>query len=109
MMTKLNLFSVPIIKIGDSQIGGSERSINSIVSIINDFRKISGLVINFEKSVLFTVGALTSSHPPHITNCLFQISHGSLHSEDFFHLNHLPKLSRLQNILNVWSGRDLHL
>ena len=94
-------------------IDNDDNSINSVVRIINDFSNISGLHINYDKCVLFPVGG---HRPGRTHNNLFQVSFGPIeylgitftnHEEDFFKLNYVPKLSRLKNVLRMWSIRDL--
>ena len=95
---------------------GSKSSIDNVVTALHDFQSVSGLVINYDKSLLFPVGVYVDHRPLHVNDRNFKISNGPIkylgisfshHEEDFFRLNYVPKLSRLKNILGVWSGRDL--
>ena len=95
---------------------GSKSSIDNIISVLHAYQNISGLFINYDKSVLFPVGAFVDNRPAHYNDCIFSISLGPVkylgisfthHKEDFFRLNFVPKLSRLKSILRLWSTRDL--
>ena len=95
---------------------GSSHSINSIMGVIKDFGNVSGLKVNCEKSYLFPLGLFTKSIPQHFARHQFPINCGPIpylgivisnNVDDFFRLNYLPKLSRLKNILCLWSTRDL--
>ena len=95
---------------------GSENSIKEAVKVLNTFSGISGLNINLTKSHLFPLGPFHENRPGHFSRFSFDFSDGPItylgisfthHYDDFFHLNYLPKLSRIKNLLNVWSSRDL--
>lgn len=95
---------------------GSESSINEVVNVLNRFSKVSGLTVNLDKSYLFPLGPLFSNPAEFFHNVQFRISNGPItylgisfmhHHDDFFELNYLPKLSRIKNLLSLWSSRDL--
>lgn len=84
---------------------GSLNDIVETVSILKKFCKASGLNVNLDKSSLFPLGPLFSYPPPYFETFDFVISNESVkylgisfthHHDDFFQLNYVPKLSRIQ-------------
>ena len=97
-------------------IDGSYESVTNVQVALSNFENISGLVINYDKSLLFPIGSLRENTFQLLQNSSFVTSNGPIkylgisfthRKDDFFKLNYLPKLSRLKNVLNLWSMRDL--
>ena len=95
---------------------GSNESFNEINKAIQLFSSGSGLRVNSDKCFVFPLGYSKNQVPHYFVNSGFTITFGPVrylgitftnHAVDFFRLNYLPKLSRLKNILNIWSSRDL--
>ena len=86
------------------------------MAVLNKFSQASGLNLNLDKSSLFLLGPLYRNPPGFIRNYRLCVSDGPItylgvsfthHHDDFFELNYAPKLSRIKNLLNLWSSRDL--
>lgn len=85
------------------------------MATLKTFSQASGLTLNLEKSSFFLLGPLHRNPPGFIRNYRITVSNGPItylgiafsHHDDFFYLNYAPELSRIKNLLNVWSIRDL--
>ena len=95
---------------------GSENSLNEVVKVLKAFSEISGLNINLSKSHLYPLGPFYGNTPHYFNAFQFDTSNKPItylgisfthHLDDFFELNYMPKLSRIKNLLNIWSSRDL--
>ena len=80
------------------------------------FFKDSGLKVNIEKSLIFPISAFRTNCPDYLDSSNFTVTYSpvkylgiviSHREDDFFKLNYLPKLSRIKNLINVWSSRDM--
>lgn len=97
-------------------LDGSHSSVKAVVDIFEELHTSSGLRVNFEKSNIFPLGPLLNSKPNFLHNYGFSWTVSPVtalgitfdHCKDnLFRLNYPPKLSRLKNVLNLWSQRDL--
>lgn len=97
-------------------LDGSYSSLKAVEKIFRSFQISSGLTVNFEKSHVFPLGPFTHSKPKFLNDFRFSWTTGPVtalgitfdHCKDnLFRLNFPPKLSRLKNIFNLWSQRDL--
>lgn len=95
---------------------GSEISLTEVTNVLNRFCSVSVLKINLDKSYLFLLGPLSNSNYEYLNQLNFNMHYDSVrylgiilshHKEDFFRLNYLPKLSRIKQLLHLWSVRDL--
>ena len=94
---------------------GSYESLLEVNSVLQNFYAVPGLRVNSHKSFLFPLGPFSTNHPNYFDAFDFRIRSYmkylgisfTHHEEDFFRLNYAPKLSRIKNLLNVWSSRDL--
>ena len=97
-------------------LDGSYSSLRATVKILHIFEFSSGLKVNYDKSNLFPLGPLSSKKPRFLRHFDFVWTTGpvtvlgitfDLCPDNLFRLNFPPKLSRLKNMLNMWSSRDL--
>ena len=97
-------------------INDTENSLSEVLSVLDHFCKISGLKINYDKSSIFPLGPFKDSPPLFVNNHYLNLTNGPVTllgiiidrpKDNFFKINFLPKLSRLKNLLNLWSTRDL--
>ncbi|KAJ8039679.1 hypothetical protein HOLleu_13759 [Holothuria leucospilota] len=97
-------------------LNGDRRSLELTIQLLHDFRRASGLKINLQKSHLFPLGPFLTNHPTFISYFNLSLHLGPVkflgitfthNGDDLYRLNYVTKLSRLKNILNVWSTRDL--
>ena len=95
---------------------GRNDSFKGVMAVLDNFADVSGLKVNVTKSNLFPLGPLYVDPPWYFKDFEFKISDKPItylgvtfnhHEEDFFKLNYTPKLSRIKNLLNIWSSRDL--
>ena len=99
-------------------LDGSFSGLQETVNTFEVFERSSGLKVNIEKSSLFPLGSLTRaiSGFPHIFGLKWTVGPTTLlgitftnNRDDLFELNYTPKLSRLKQLLGIWSQRDLSL
>ena len=91
-------------------------SLNTVLTMLNDFCSASGLKINMSKSMLFPLGPAQDNVTDDFIQCGIDITYGPVKAlginftsqkADLYSLNYLPKLSRLKTQLNIWAARDL--
>lgn len=97
-------------------LNGDRRSLESSISLLHNFRRASGLKINLQKSHLFPLGPFVTNHPTFVSYLNLSLNLGPIkflgitfthNGDDLYRLNYVTKLSRLKNMLNVWSNRVL--
>lgn len=97
-------------------LDGSENSFKACIKILQCFSDMSGLRINFDKSVAVWIGTATGSRVKFLPdlkfvwNPLVFKSLGiffSLNISDIVHINYEGKLNQIKKILNAWTRRNL--
>ena len=97
-------------------LDSSKTSLTETLNVLNNLGEASGLNINLNKSNLFPLGPFVSHKPPFVNDIDLNYTLGPLdflgisfthNGDDLFRLNYVTKLSRLKNILNLWSTRNL--
>ena len=92
------------------------QSVPKLLSCLDDFRKISGLKINLEKTLAMCVGSLSNTDPPETFNIKW--TKGPIHTlgvtissdpETIDELNFMPRLTSILQVLNIWKQRSLSL
>jgi hypothetical protein len=97
-------------------LDGSRRSFFECIKVLNEFSRMSGLKINYEKSVAVWLGAMNNSREkflnelsliwnPETFKVLGVIF--SLNVRNIVHLNYDDKLGQVEKILKSWSKRNL--
>ena len=97
---------------------GSLKSFKKLICILDDFRSISGLKLNVNKTIILRVGSLRFTNIHHLENMRFEWTSesaktlGIIFSNDktkLFKNNLLPKLNDFVNCLKRWDHRKLSL
>ena len=98
-------------------LDGSEKSLNSSISLLEKFEKCSGLKINFEKSECYKIGSLRNSKRLINTYKPVKWSTGPMNilgvkipinsKQSIFKLNLQDKILNIKQVLNTWSSRNL--
>ncbi len=95
---------------------GSKTSISSAIEVIENFGAISGLKLNIAKSNFLKIGSLQNNNENFFPEKNYIWTKGpikflgvniSLNKEEMYQMNYDDQLKKLQNILNIWSQRDL--
>jgi len=90
-------------------------SLRRVTEILNSFQLYSGLKVNYDKSELLPLGLYINS-PPDIMDINLNYTRDpvrllgvtfSSNLKDIFQLNYAPKLTKLKEIIRIWSLRDL--
>ena len=92
-------------------------SINATFDIFDDFGKSSGLKINYSKTEILRIGSMKSSNSRLYTAKEVSWSNDSIRilgieitvNNDIEKLNVLPLISKMENIIKMWSWRQLTL
>ena len=92
-------------------------SINATFDIFDDFGKSSGLKINYNKTEILRIGSMKSSNNRLYTAKEVSWSNDSIRilgieitvNNDIEKLNILPLISKMENIIKMWSWRQLTL
>lgn len=90
-------------------------SLHETVKILSDFEFAAGLKVNLKSALFFPLGPFVSHPSNYVRDFDIKISKGPVrlfgisftHNGDLFHLNFMPKLSRLKSLFGLWSVRDL--
>lgn len=100
-------------------LDGSADSLDNAIVVLDEFAKLSGLKINFEKSIAYKIGGLRNEHiiyhpvkdilwsdqPISTLGVIIPIHY----RENVFNLNYGPAIKSIENKLKIWSQRDLTL
>ena len=102
-------------------LDGSKESFEQCIQILSTFAKLSGLTINFEKTVVVWLGAKKNSRDRYLRDMNFTWDPGgeidskfkylgiyfSTNTKKISNLNYANKLSEIEKLLKVWSKRFL--
>ena len=97
---------------------GSLKSFKKLISILDDFRLISGLKLNVNKTIILRIGSLRYTNIHHLENLRFEWTSESAKTlgitfsnekDKLIENNLLPKLNDFVNCLKRWNHRKLSL
>ena len=98
---------------------GTEKSLNSAISLLENFAHCSGLKINFEKSECYKIGSIRNNNRTIKTYKTIKWSKGPINvlgikipitnRDDIFKLNIQDKLTNIKSTFNLWNTRNLTL
>ncbi len=93
-------------------------SINTAFSIFRKFQDIAGLKINIEKTEIFPIGSIKNEEEVLYTDENIKWSHNGVkvlginishNHNELMSTNYNPILNKMENIVKIWSMRDLTL
>ena len=93
-------------------------SLDKAFKTFENFRRISGLKVNYEKTELFPIGTIRESKLPLYNNRNIKWSptgvrilgiHITHNKTELLNKNYKPILTKIENIIKIWKQRDLTL
>ncbi len=97
-------------------LDGSQESFEALINTIDNFGNISGLLLNYSKSIIFRTGSIKNSNITYCDEKQFSWTsdrvkalgiHFCNEKGRAHELNLIPKIKEFKNCLNVWKLRKL--
>jgi len=96
----------------------SEENLKAIIKVFELYAKLSGLKVNYNKSLIMPLGRIKYNYEVLVPDCRFQWTEGPLQSlgvlichrtEDLLKLNYTKSLKKMETMLKIWGKRYLTL